>query len=228
MLPLFTFINYQFMQILLCAATSFEIQPTLQFIKAQQLDKQVKVLFTGIGLLATTYELTRAVYQFRPGILLQAGVAGALDESLALASTVSVASECIGDLGVVENQIFTDLFRLGLAEKNQDPYCETKLVNKHSLLDQSGISPVQAVSVNEISTDPERIRYYRQELGAQIESMEGAALHYVGLVEQIPFLQIRSISNYIGERNKQAWKLQEAIAALNQELQQLILKTLKP
>ncbi|HZH01812.1 MAG TPA: futalosine hydrolase [Flavisolibacter sp.] len=214
--------------ILLCAATSFEIQPTLQFIKAQQLDKQVKVLFTGIGLLASTYELTRAVYQSRPDILIQAGIAGALDESLALATTVSVASECIGDLGVVENQIFTDLFRLGLAEKNQDPYLETKLVNRHSLLSQCGIPTVHAVSVNEITTDPERILYYRQELGAQIESMEGAALHYVGLIEQIPFLQIRSISNYIGERNKQAWKLQEAITALNKELQQVIVKILKP
>jgi futalosine hydrolase len=199
----------------------------LRFIKEQGIDKQVSHLFTGVGLLATTYELTRAVYQYRPTLLLQAGIAGALDEQLELASAVLVESDCIGDLGVVENQIFADLFRLGLAQKNETPYQETKLLNTHPFISSSVLPSVNAVSVNEISTNPDRISYYQQVLGAQIESMEGAALHYVGLMEQIPFLQIRSVSNYIGERNKQAWKLQEAIESLNMELQQLIIKLLK-
>ena len=48
--------------------------------------------------------------------------------------------------------------------------------------------------------------------------MEGAALHYVCLMEKIPFLQIRSISNYVGERNKRNWNMKEAIANLNKKL----------
>lgn len=51
-----------------------------------------------------------------------------------------------------------------------------------------------------------------------IESMEGAALHYVCLMEKIPFLQIRSISNHIGERDKRKWNMKEAILRLNQEI----------
>jgi futalosine hydrolase len=54
--------------------------------------------------------------------------------------------------------------------------------------------------------------------------MEGAALHYIGLLEKIPFLQIRSLSNFIGERNKAKWKMKEAIAALNRELQRILMK----
>jgi futalosine hydrolase len=48
--------------------------------------------------------------------------------------------------------------------------------------------------------------------------MEGAALHYVCLQENIPFVQIRSVSNYVGERDKTKWKIQEAIENLNREL----------
>ncbi len=48
--------------------------------------------------------------------------------------------------------------------------------------------------------------------------MEGAALHYVCLQEQIPFVQIRSVSNYVGERDKTKWKMKEAIENLNTEL----------
>ena len=55
-----------------------------------------------------------------------------------------------------------------------------------------------------------------------VESMEGAALHYVCLKEKIPFLQIRSVSNYIGERNKKNWNMKESIANLNLELIKII------
>ena len=54
--------------------------------------------------------------------------------------------------------------------------------------------------------------------------MEGAALHYVCLSEKIPFLQLRSVSNYVGERDKSKWALREAIMNLNIELQRLIIK----
>ena len=57
--------------------------------------------------------------------------------------------------------------------------------------------------------------------------MEGAALHYVGLSEKIPFLQMRSLSNFVGERNKAKWMMAEAINSLNFELQRLLIKFLR-
>jgi futalosine hydrolase len=38
----------------------------------------------------------------------------------------------------------------------------------------------------------------------------------------MPFIQLRSISNYIGERDKTKWKMKEAIENLNAELLKLI------
>ena len=48
--------------------------------------------------------------------------------------------------------------------------------------------------------------------------MEGATLHYTCRQAGIPFLQIRAVSNYIGERNKANWKIKEALDNLNQTL----------
>lgn len=48
--------------------------------------------------------------------------------------------------------------------------------------------------------------------------MEGASLHYVCREANIPFIQMRAISNYIGERNKAKWKMKEALEALNDTL----------
>ena len=63
-----------------------------------------------------------------------------------------------------------------------------------------------------------RIAYYKNQLNASVESMEGAALHYVALQEKIPFLQMRSLSNFVGERDKTKWVMDVAIANLNIEL----------
>jgi len=42
-----------------------------------------------------------------------------------------------------------------------------------------------------------------------------------------PFIQIRSISNYVGERDKSRWLLKESIADLNQTLLLMIDKLYK-
>ena len=51
-----------------------------------------------------------------------------------------------------------------------------------------------------------------------VESMEGAAFHYVCLQEYIPFVQLRAVSNFVGERDKTKWQMREAIENLNREL----------
>ena len=82
----------------------------------------------------------------------------------------------------------------------------------------TGSKQVKAITVNEITTDTKRIAWYQQNVSPVVESMEGAAFHYVCLKENIPFLQLRSISNYIGERDKAKWNLKEAITNLNEKL----------
>ena len=62
------------------------------------------------------------------------------------------------------------------------------------------------------------IKFYRDAFEPVTESMEGAALHYVCLMEKVPFVQIRGISNYIGERNKQKWEMMDSIINLNDTL----------
>ncbi|MEJ0080399.1 MAG: hypothetical protein WDM78_05465 [Puia sp.] len=58
-----------------------------------------------------------------------------------------------------------------------------------------------------------------------VESMEGAALHYVCLMEKVPFLQIRAISNITSDRDKNRWKLKEALKSLHEVLVVMIQKT---
>ncbi|RYF85725.1 MAG: futalosine hydrolase [Chitinophagaceae bacterium] len=209
------------MKILLCAATEMEISPTIQYLSRQN-QKIVEVVVTGVGLMTSTYAITKAISLHQPDYLLQAGIAGTLHPAQKLGEVVAIRSEVIGDMGVLENNQFRSLFDLKLISSNLQPWTDGKLVNEDAKLLEVGLPLCDSVTVNEISTDEQTIRYYRDELKAQVESMEGAAFHYIALLERIPFLQLRSISNYIGERDKSKWDIKGAIANLNHELQRIL------
>ena len=70
-------------------------------------------------------------------------------------------------------------------------------------------------------------KQFLKAFNADIETMEGAALHYVCLQENISFLQIRSVSNHVGERDKTKWKMKQAIEDLNKHLAKLINRLIK-
>jgi futalosine hydrolase len=64
------------MNILVCAATVMEIGPFLNEYKSSLSERNIDVLVTGIGLTATTYNLTKYLSLKKPGLIIQAGVGG--------------------------------------------------------------------------------------------------------------------------------------------------------
>jgi futalosine hydrolase len=52
--------------------------------------------------------------------------------------------------------------------------------------------------------------------------MEGAAFFYACLLAEVSFVEVRSISNYVEKRNRDNWKMTEAITNLNAVLQGMI------
>jgi futalosine hydrolase len=216
------------MNCLLIAATAKEIAPFLMHYRNTQkqfsANTDIDVLVTGIGLTATSYHLTRQLQLKRPDFVIQAGVAGCFDNQLPLGSVIAIGQDTIADESVIEMKKLKTLFDLKLVPQDQFPFTKGWLVNNTDLLKKSKLKIAKGISVNQITTSKEMIRFYKKEFNPVTESMEGAALHYVCLNEQIPFLQIRSVSNYIGERNKKNWNMNDSIANLNYELISIIEK----
>ncbi|MFZ1314279.1 MAG: futalosine hydrolase, partial [Chitinophagaceae bacterium] len=157
-----------------------------------------------------------------PDLIIQAGVGGCFDNTMQLGSVVAVKQEAIADQSVIELNKLKTMFDLELVPQDQYPFKKGWLINKSELLKKVKLKKVKAVSVNEITTSKQKVKFYKQAFNPVIESMEGAALHYVCLMEKIPFLQIRGISNYIAERNKKNWNMKESISNLNNELIRLL------
>lgn len=212
------------MSILLTAATTFEIEPTLQLLEENGLNIPVEVLITGIGPVNATYLLTTAVLNKKPSLVIQAGIAGSFNyDETGAGKTVLVKYDAFGDLGMEEKGAFTTVFDAGFAGKNHSPFTDGWLINPHPLLNNAALPVVKSVTINKVSDNPLQKQQLISSFSPQVETMEGAALHYVCLQQDIPFLQIRSVSNEVGERDKSKWKMKEAIENLNSELQKLLL-----
>jgi futalosine hydrolase len=214
--------------ILVLAATAKEISPFIQAMKKDDAllkNNNIDILVAGIGLTATAYHLTKQLALKNYNLVIQAGVAGSYDPTIQLGKVLVVKQDSIADQSVVEMKKLKTLFDLKLVPHNQHPYKNDWLINPHKeILKLAALKQVKGISVNEISTSKQMIKFYRETFNPVTESMEGAALHYVCLMENVPFIQLRSISNYIGERNKKKWDMIDSINNLNNELMRLIKK----
>jgi futalosine hydrolase len=213
------------MDILLIAATNFEIQPTINFLASRDSiigKNRFAVLIAGIGSMSTAYWLTKTVANKRPDMIIQAGIGGSYSTDYPPGIAVLISEDVTGDLGVEENNEFKDVFDMGLPQIT-DPYTGKSLINNNvDLLQQQNLPLVKAVTISEITTRQQRIQQLQQKYQPVVESMEGAAFHYVALTEKIPFMQLRTISNFVGERDKTKWKMKEAIEVLNKKLLQIV------
>jgi len=198
-----------------------EIEPTVNCLKKEQLllkTSSIKFLVAGIGGVATTYALASHCFNFRPDLVIQAGIGGCFRE-VDLGQAFIIKEELFGDLGVWEKNKFRTIHDLKLVGKNQPPFKNGRLQNPHGkILALSPLKKVRGITVNEITTNKRTIRWYEQNYNPVVESMEGASFHYVCLQMNIPFIQLRSISNCVGERDKSNWIISEAIEILNEKL----------
>lgn len=220
------------MRIIVSSATVGEWMPS--FLNLDSLytgdSQRLKVRFhqSGVGMLACAVSLTRLVSEEKPDLIIQAGIAGTFHSKWPLGKIVVVKDEILGDMGVTEDGKWKDIFDLKLEKSSYHPFVKRKLPNpwlpQYNLLK---LPEVTAITVNEISTQQERIHQLRKKYLADIESMEGACLHYICREANIPFIQIRAISNLVGERDKTLWKMKDAIDALNMTIIKYIEKLYK-
>jgi futalosine hydrolase len=211
--------------ILVVAATAKEIAPFIKMVNQGEFrTNNIDILVSGIGLAASTYHLLKQLALKKYDVVIQAGVAGSFDLKIPLGAVVAIKQDAIADQSVVELEKLKTLFDLKLVPQDQHPYKKGWLINTNKdVLKRTKLKIVKGISVNQISTSKQMIKFYRDLFDPVTESMEGAALHYVCLMEKIPFVQIRSISNYIGERNKKKWDMNDSIINLNDALMRIII-----
>jgi futalosine hydrolase len=210
------------MKLLIAAATELEIA-SLKI--SMQRTRHVDFLITGVGMTATTYHLAKILSVKKYDLAINAGICGSFRKDIEVGKVVHVISDCFGDLGAEDGSNFLSAFEVGLQKKNQFPFRGGKLSplqKKYSALYQ--LRKVNSITVNKAHGEWASINKVVKKFNPDIETMEGAAFFYVCMMERIPCIQLRSISNFVGRRDKRKWKIGLAVAALQTKLEELIME----
>lgn len=198
------------MDILVIAATEGEIATSRA--REYKGSHRVEFLVTGVGMTATAYHLGGALQRYQPDLLLNVGVCGSFDRSLALASLVRVNEDIFSEMGAEDDGVFLEGERLGFGACG---YTERVSAHYPGL---EGIPTARGITVNTVHGHNESIERIIKRLSPTVESMEGASVFYAAHHAQIQCLQIRSVSNYVERRNRDNWQLGKAIGTLNRWL----------
>lgn len=206
------------MKILIVAATELEVQPLLKkLLKSEEQNfsyngHEIGLLITGVGLTATAFALGKAL-QKPYDLAINMGLAGSFNRDIALGEVVNVIQDCMPEEGAEEGEKLLSLSELGLRKEDDFPFKNDQLeANYPAEFDQYlNYKKLRGISVNKVHGTEESISKILALTSAEVESMEGAAFFYSCLLENVPALQVRAISNYVEKRNKEAWEIEIAL-----------------
>jgi futalosine hydrolase len=219
------------MKILLVSATTAEIRPLLSQLMFQGSDNDqithyrfrnssVDILVTGMGMVATAFFLGKQLHAASYDLAINAGICGSFRDSLQIGSVVQVTSDQFSEMGAEAGEDFLTLGSLGLADPDTPPFTNGKLMGSTRPVFPTlkSVQKASGITVNTIHGNTRSIEKIKLLFDPDTESMEGAAFFYACLQYGLPCFQVRSVSNFVEERDKSRWNAELAIANLNKTL----------
>ncbi|MFI0963935.1 futalosine hydrolase [Streptomyces sp. NPDC021080] len=156
--------------------------------------------------------LTRAALNGTPyGLVVCAGIAGGFQPGAPVGSLVVADDIVAADLGAEAPEGFLPVTELGFGTVSHRP--PESLVREVAAVTGGSVGTVLTVSTvtgSAARADELRTRHPR----ALAEAMEGFGVAEAAGAHGVPVLEIRAVSNPVGPRDRAAWRIGDALAAL--------------
>ena len=174
----------------------------------------------GLAAASTASVLTAAVLQGNPyDLVVSAGIGGGFQPEASVGSLV-VADEIVAaDLGAETGDGFVSVTELGFGRvRHHPPEDLVRLVG-----DAVGARTGAVLTVSTVTGTAERARALRgRHPTALAEAMEGFGVAEAAAAHGVPVLEVRAISNPVGPRDRAAWRIPDALAALTEGFGKLL------
>jgi futalosine hydrolase len=178
----------------------------------------VDLLAAGVGSAAaaasTATALTTAALAGEPyGLVVSAGIGGGFQPEAPLGSLVLADAITVADLGAETADGFVPVTELGFGAITHRP--PDALVREAAAV--TGARTGTVLTVNTVTGSAERAaELRRRHPGALAEAMEGFGVAEAAAVHGVPVLELRAVSNPVGPRDRAAWRIGDALAALTE------------
>ncbi|MFJ9692730.1 futalosine hydrolase [Kitasatospora sp. NPDC101183] len=172
----------------------------------------VDVLAAGVGPAAAAAGASAALAARPYALVVSAGIAGGFAPHAPVGATVLADAIVAADLGAQTAEGFSDVAELGFGTARRTPP-PAVLALAAKALDGAVVGPVLTVST--VTGTAERAAALAAlHPGAAAEAMEGFGVAEAAARHGLPALELRTVSNPVGPRDRAAWRIGEALAAL--------------
>lgn len=170
----------------------------------------VETLVTGLGPVDAAARVTRALGARRYDMVISAGVAGAFPGVAQVGDGVVVGEE----LFEMQQETGAPLVLPPESLMVDRVPADTQLIEAITAL---GFPLVRGITVSYVTATDETARRLRAR-GAEIESMEGFAVLRAAQLANVSAIELRGISNIVGDRANGAWDFAAGITGLRRVL----------
>lgn len=174
------------------------------------------VVVGGVGTAAAAVSTAKALASSNYDIVVNAGICGGFSDRTELGSLVVANKIIAADLGAQTPEGFISLDELGFGTARVT--VDQSLVNRVKEALQSAGLPVTTGPILSVSTvtgtAETTLEMIKRVPGATAEAMEGYGVAMAAQEYGIPILEIRAVSNVVGPRDRDSWRIKEALASL--------------
>lgn len=194
-------------------------------------DKKYNLVITGPGVFNASHALTVYLEQASPGLIVLTGIAGAFKSADLDIGDIAIATrEQYIHTGIQTDGIKNAPLPFDLIEKNplsrQGIYpFESDLVDHYHDILYKGLSNgtkiIKGAFITVSSITSSFLQagiLYSAFASPVMEAMEGAACAHIAALYDVPVIEIRSASNFVGERDKSKWDIDFAAKKLGSAL----------
>lgn len=181
--------------------------------------REIHMLISGPGVLNTAARLAAVLSGFRPEWILQVGCGGMYPQSGLVMGGIALASqERDLHIGLESQTLLPRPLPFPLLEHPEtvpglypaDPHLTRIALSLFQEKFSRRVLCGPFVTVSTITATETTARVIEEETGGLLENMEGAAAFHTAALYDVPILEIRSVSNPVGSRNRKDWDLETA------------------
>ncbi len=178
--------------------------PELRYFEPRE---GVEIFGCGVGPVEAAAETARKLAERRYDAVINAGIAGAFRERARIGDAVLIREETLAELGLEGGGALSLPGGAKLVER-----CEAGAA-LFAQASSSGLVTGCGLTVAQITTTDATARRLRERYAADVESMEGFSVLRAAALAHTPAIEVRGISNYVGDRAASEWNFEAGARA---------------
>jgi futalosine hydrolase len=176
----------------------------------------IEIAEAGVGPVEAAIATASALARDSYAAVVNAGIGGAFRDRAKVGEAVLVTAETLADLGLEGGAALQLPGGAALVDRQT---ADAALIERCATL---GLPQGAGLTVSSVTTTDATAARLAARYGADIESMEGFSVLRAAAVAQVPALEVRGVSNYVGSREHAEWDFAAGARAVGAALDAIL------